>query len=229
MQAVLPLAAGHHAARELVDDDDLTIDRDVIAVFQVGDLGAERALDVFVEPVNGQTDECRIGGNSLNLAPAGSGQLGLALERIVLVILDANQRGRELVGPIIRGRFFLGRLVVGTDDQRCSRLVDQDAVGLVDDRVVMGTLHGHLTVVLAATAEVDLFETLAVAVAAQLQFFQLVAQEVEAKLLGRAVGDVARVVLRDARCRSDRSGCSRRSGRATGRSGAIHSASRRAR
>ena len=61
MQAVLPLAAGHHTAGELVDDDDLAVDGDVVAVFEVGDLGAERPLDVFVEPVDRERDERRIG------------------------------------------------------------------------------------------------------------------------------------------------------------------------
>ncbi len=191
VQSILPLASGHHTAGELVDDDDLAVDRDVIAVFEIGDLGAERSLDVFVEPVDGQADERRVGGDRLNLAPAGGRQLGLALQGIVLVILDADQGGRELVGTIVGGRLFLGRLIVGPDDQRRSRLVDQDAVGLVDDREIVGALHGHLPLEVAPAAQIDLLERLAVRVAAELQLFQLVAQEVEAKLLGRPVGDVA--------------------------------------
>ena len=60
MQAVLPLPAGHHTAGELVDDDDLAVHDDVIAVAEVGDLGAERALDVFVEAVDREGDERRM-------------------------------------------------------------------------------------------------------------------------------------------------------------------------
>ena len=144
MQPVLPLAAGHHTAREFVDDDHLAVDDDVIAVFKVGDLGAERTLDVFVEPVDREADERRIGRDRLNLAPAGGRQLGLALQRVVLVILDAHQRRGELVGTIIGRGLFLCRLIVGADDQRRSRLVDQDAVGLVDHREIVRPLDGQL-------------------------------------------------------------------------------------
>ena len=84
-----------------------------------------------------------LAGDGLNLAAAGGGQLGLALQRVVLVVLDADQRRRELVGPVVGGGLFLGRLVVGPDDQRRSRLVDQDAVGLVDDREIVGALDGQ--------------------------------------------------------------------------------------
>ena len=100
---------------------------------------------------------------------------------IVLVVLDADQGGGELVGAVVGGGLFLRRLVVGPDDQRGSRLVDQDAVGLVDDREVVGALHRHLRLDVAAAAQVDLLERLAVRVAAELQPLQLVAQEVEAR------------------------------------------------
>ena len=59
VQSVLPLPAGHHTAGELVDDDHLAVDHDIVAVAEVGDLAAERPLDVFVEPVNRERDESR--------------------------------------------------------------------------------------------------------------------------------------------------------------------------
>ena len=63
---------GHHTAGELVDDDDLTVDADVIAVFEIRDLAAKRSLDIFIEPVDREADERRIGRDRLNLAAAGS-------------------------------------------------------------------------------------------------------------------------------------------------------------
>ena len=118
-------------------------------------------------------------------------QLGLALERIIFVILDADEGCGELVGAIVSRCFLLGRLIVGPDDQRRSGLVDQDAVGLVNDREVMGALYGHLRLDVTALTQIHLLKRLAMRVAAKLKPLQLVAQEIEAQLLGRSVGDVA--------------------------------------
>ncbi len=79
----------------------------------------------------------------LHLAAAWGGQLGLPLQRVVLVVLDSHQGLGELVGPVIRGGLFLSRLVVGPDDQRCTGLVDQDAVRLVDDGIKVRALDGQ--------------------------------------------------------------------------------------
>ncbi len=129
----------------------------------------------------------------MHLAPAGSRQLGLALQRVVLVVLDAHEGRRELVGPVVGGRLLLGRLIVGADDQRRSRLVDQDAVGLVDNREVVGPLHGQLRFEMAAAAQIGLLERLAMRIAAKLKPLQLVAQKVEAEFLAGPVSDVARI------------------------------------
>ncbi len=163
MQSILPLPARHHTAGELVDDDHLAVDDDVVAVAQVGDLAAERTLDVFVKAVHRERDERRMRRDRLDLAPAGGGQLGLPLQRVVLVVLDPDQGCGELVGTVVRRGLLLGGLVVGPDDQRRSRLVDQDAVGLVHDREVMGALHGLLAIHVLAAAQVDLLERLAMA------------------------------------------------------------------
>ena len=167
VQAVLPLAAGHHTAGELVDDDDLAVDDDVVAVAEVGDLAAEGTLDVLVEAVDGERDERRMAGDRLDLAAAGGVELGLALGRVVLEVLDPDERRGELVGAVVGGGLFLGRLVVGPDDQRRPGLVDQDAVGLVDDRVVVGALDGLLGLGVVAPAEERLLERLACRVAAR--------------------------------------------------------------
>ena len=130
-------------------------------------------------------------GDGLHLAAAGGGQLGLALDRVVLEVLDPDQGRGQLIGTQIGGGLFLGGLIVRPDDQRGPRLVDQDAVGLVDDRVMVGALDRRLGLGVITTAQERLLERLARGVATELQPLQLVAEEVEAELLAGAVGDVA--------------------------------------
>ena len=47
-KSVLPLPTRHHTTGELVDDHHLAVDHDVVAVAEVGDLAAQRPLDVFI-------------------------------------------------------------------------------------------------------------------------------------------------------------------------------------
>ena len=130
-------------------------------------------------------------GGDLDLAAARGVQLGLPLGRVVLEVLAPDQGGGQVVGPEVGGGLFLGRLVVGPDDERGPGLVDQDRVGLVDDREEVAALDGRVAD-LARPAEEGLLERLALVVA-DLEPLQLVAEEVEAEFLARAVGDVAGV------------------------------------
>ena len=132
-----------------------------------------------------------VAGDGLHLAAAGGVQLGLALGGVVLEVLDADERRGELVGPVVGGGLLLGRLVVGPDDERGSGLVDQDAVGLVDDRVMVGALDGHLRLRCALPRPRNACSKVLRWRAAELQPLQLVAEEVEAELLAGAVSDVA--------------------------------------
>ncbi|MFO0954231.1 MAG: hypothetical protein U0835_24350 [Isosphaeraceae bacterium] len=84
-------------------------------------------------------------------------QLGLALGRVVLEVLRPHGRG-ELVGPVVGSGLFLRRLVIRTDDERRTGLVDEDAVGLVDDREVVRTLDGEFPLHVRAAAEERLLE-----------------------------------------------------------------------
>ena len=88
----------------------------------------------------------------------------VALAFLALLALEARH---ELVDARVELGALLGR---AGDDQRRARLVDQDRVHLVDDRVREVALHA----VLEAEGEV-------------------VAQVVEAELVVRAVGDVGAV------------------------------------
>ncbi len=74
--------------------------------------------------------------------------------------------------------------------KRRTSLVDQDAVGLVDDREVVGALNRHLRFAGAALTEIDLLESLAMSVPAELEPLELVAEEIEAQLLGSPVRDI---------------------------------------
>jgi len=47
VQAVLPLAAGHHTAGELIDDDDLVVVDDVFLIAEVGDLAAQGRVSTY--------------------------------------------------------------------------------------------------------------------------------------------------------------------------------------
>ena len=126
-------------------------------------------------------------GDGLDLAAAGGVQLGLALGGVVLEVLASDERRGELVGAVVGGGLFLGRLVVGTDDQRRSGLVDQDAVGLVDDGEVVGALDGHLALRLASPRPRKACSNVLRWASPQLEPLQLVAEEVEADLLAGAV------------------------------------------
>ncbi len=96
------------------------------------------------------------------------------LELLAILGLDVALRDRALLQPrddaidlVVEVGRFLGR---PRDDQRRPRLVDQDAVDLVDDREVVPALHHR--------RELEL---------------HVVAQVVEAELVVRAVGDVGAV------------------------------------
>ena len=99
----------------------------------------------------------------------------------------------HLGGPAVG---FGGDLLVfagqRADDQRRAGFVDQNAVGFVDEHEVEAALHRF--VALAGGAAQHLAEDILLAAAATAEQ-QPVAEEVEAELLGGAVGDVAGVGL----------------------------------
>ena len=106
---------------------------------------------------------------ALHLVGAGLGDrdlLELLVDDVVLLGREPRDQPREL--DVLVGRL----LGVAADDQRRAGLVDEDVVDLVDDRVEVAALD--------AVGEVD---------------DEVVAQEVEAELVVRAVGDVRGVRL----------------------------------
>ena len=170
VQAFRIAAAGHHAAGELVDDDDLAIADDVVLVALEQAMRLQRVVDVVDD------------GDVLDV-----------VERLALQVAGGAQQVLQLLGAVLgedRGALLLVDLVVGGqqledegvdrvvhlravlertgDDQRRAGLVDQDRIDLVDDGVVVAALH-HLGALI----------------------LHVVAQIVEAELVVGGVGDVA--------------------------------------
>ena len=118
----------HHAAGELVDDDDLVVLDDVVAVALEQLVGAERLLHVMhdgdvldvVERL--ALEQLGLGEQLLDMLVAGLGQgddAGLLVELVVFL----HELGDEGVDGVVE----LGAVVERAgDDQRRARLVDQD-------------------------------------------------------------------------------------------------------
>ena len=174
VQAVGIAAALHHAAGELVDDDHLAVLDDVVLVALEQLVGAQRLVEVVddgdvldvVEEF--ALEQARRREHPLELLVAVLGEVRRPGLLVDLVVASA-----ELRDELVDGGVELGA-VVGRpgDDERRARLVDQDRVHLVDDRVIVPALHHVLQVVL-----------------------HVVAQIVEAEFVVGAVGDVGGVGL----------------------------------
>ena len=137
VEALAPAAAGHLAAGELVDDDDLAVLDDVVAVALVERVGAEGLLEVPGEPRVGVV-QVLDAEQLLHLVDAlFRGRDGAVLEvdevvaALLLLALGARLEARDEAGELVVqvGRF----LGLAADDQRRPGLVDEDVVHLVDD------------------------------------------------------------------------------------------------
>ena len=164
----------HHAAGELVDDDDLVVADDVILVAREQRVGAQRLVDVVndrdvLDVVERLALELAgVAQQRLDLLHAGFGQRHRALLLVDLVV-GLVELGEEGVDGVVEIRAVVERT---GDDQRRARLVDQDRVDLVDDGVEVAALDHVLQPVL-----------------------HVVAQIVEAVFVVGAVGDVAGIGL----------------------------------
>ena len=172
MQAFGIAPALHHAAGELVDDDDLVVADDVILVAREQRVRAQRLVDVMndrdvldvVERI--ALELAGIAQQRFDLFHAGFGQRHRALLLVDLVI-GLVELGKERVDGVVEFRTVVER---PGDDQRRARLVDQDRVDFVDDGEEVAALDHVLEPVL-----------------------HVVAQIVEAVFVVGAVGDVARI------------------------------------
>src|SRR5579862_3280568 len=184
VQALAPAAAFHDAAGELVDDLDLAVLDDVVDVVLVERLRLQRLVQMVdelrvlrrVQVVDAERaldlgDTLLGGGDRLVLLVelvVGADLLGVAL-RVARFRAVAVERGRDAREVVVDLR---GGLRLAGDDQRRARLVDEDRVDLVHDRVRMAALHDAV--------ERD---------------GHVVAEIVEAELGVRPVGDVGAVGL----------------------------------
>ncbi|MND35728.1 hypothetical protein D3C80_263720 [compost metagenome] len=167
-------AARHHAAGEFVDDDDFVVADDVVLVAGEELVGLQRIVDVmddgdvFDVVKRFALQEARLPQQVFELFGAFFGEVGRALFLIDFVIFWCQQRNEGVDGVV-----EIGTVVqrAGNDERR-ARLVDQDRVDFVDDRVVVAALH-HLRAVI----------------------FHVVAQIIEAEFVVRRVGDVAGIGL----------------------------------
>ena len=140
METVGVAAPLHEATRELIDDDDLIALHDVVAVAVHECLGTQccrkavRELDVL------GCVEVRDADDLLDLRDSRVRRcdgLGLLIDGVVLALL-------QVADSLRHDAVVVRRLRAGTrDDERRARLVDEDGVHLVDDRIVQVTLH-HL-------------------------------------------------------------------------------------
>ena len=165
VQAVAPAPARHQPPGELVDDDDLAGLHHIVLVAVVQVAGAQRSVQVVHQRDVGRVVERRtlwnqphVVQNALGALVALLGQhhlVALFVEREVARLGDAlagarvglallaTELGHHLVDREVQVGLVLG---LAADDQRRSRLVDQNRVDLVDDGIVQPALHpvGHL-------------------------------------------------------------------------------------
>ncbi len=169
---VQPLAVappGHETARELVDDEHLAVLHDIVHVALEEGVGLQGLVHMMEQFDIARIEEVL---DLQGLLDPRHPLLGeddgprLLVDRVILFLPDP---GDDLVDPVVFVRRFLGR---ARDDQRGSRLVDEDAVDLVDD----GIVEVPLDVILEGELHV-------------------VPQVVKPELVVRAVGDVAVVGL----------------------------------
>ena len=175
VEALAPAPAGHLATGELVDDDDLAVLDDVVAVALVQGVGAQRLLEVAGQPRVGVVHVLDAE-PALHLLDAFLGRgdgLVLEVDEVVAALLVAFGPALEPRHEAGEREVQVGRLLgLAADDERRPRLVDEDVVDLVDDREAA----------LALDPLVELED-------------HVVAQVVEPELVVRAVRDVRRVRL----------------------------------
>ncbi len=148
--------ARHHAAGEFVDDDDLIVLDDIVLVAAEQAVGAQRLLDVVndgdvlgvVEIV--ALEKARRRQHLLQMHVALFSERAGALFLVKLVVL-----GRQFGDEFVDGVIEIGLVVDRTgNDERSTRLVDEDRVDFVDDGEVVAALHHLFEVILHVVAEI---------------------------------------------------------------------------
>ncbi len=132
VQAVRPAAARHEPARELVDDDDLAVLDHVVDVRLVEPVRANALGDRVKNLHVVRVVEILHAEELLRVRDALLGEDGGLLLLVDLEIdLGVQARDDPVDVVVLLDRFLRG----AADDERRARLVDEDRVDLVDDRV----------------------------------------------------------------------------------------------
>ena len=185
--AGLPGPVGHEASRELVDDGDAAVGADQIVRVPAKQVtGGERLTHEVLAPQAAGPDAAERPGELLHALPAARGEGHLALRRVdpeVVADIETIGQGQSMLIDVTPG-VALSR---ARDDERCPCLVDEHAVGLVDDRVVQPAKDETAG---ASVLAVQLFE-LELEATGPVAEHEAVSEVIEAELLVGAVRHVA--------------------------------------
>ena len=138
MDAVGVPAPVHEAAGELVNDDHFAILDDILLIAMEEIPRLERRVELVRELDVALLVKVCDAEHLLDFGDAGFRdryRVGLLVDGVVLVLLQAREDLRELIVQLAR---FLRR---AADDERRARLVDEDRVDFVDQREVELALH----------------------------------------------------------------------------------------
>ncbi len=144
MQPFRPASSGHEPSGELVHDDHLAALHDVILVAPVKVLSAQCLFQVAHQArlfrghiLRAVRVAQRLVEDLLNMRFTDLGERNLAvffIDFVILGIEDTHHLEHALVSfTLIRGR--------AGDDERGTRLIDEDVVHFIDDGVIMPALH----------------------------------------------------------------------------------------
>ena len=151
MNPVAPLAPFGQPPREFVNDHNLAFLHDILPIKMKVAVHFDRPFDVLIQ-INQANGTQNVGlGQGTNELAALRGQfhfLRVIVDLVMHVLLEAR---RVLRGPLV-GRFDLLADLVSqrTDDQRRSRLVDQDAVRFVNQTEIGRALNRLIALALQA-------------------------------------------------------------------------------
>ena len=145
MQAFRQPPALHHAAGELINQDDFVVFDDVVLVAEEQPVGAQRLVGVVDNRdvrciVERAFEQAARDQQFLDLFVAGFRKHDLTLFFVVLIIFGGEQRN-DLIDLAVEIGAVFGR---PRNDQRRARFIDQDRIDFIDDRVTVAALD-HLT------------------------------------------------------------------------------------
>ena len=135
VQTTFPAAVRHHAAGVLVDDLHLAIAHQVIPIELIGVQRHQRLRDQLLPATPAGPHPAQRPGNVVNPLDPALGQLDQVLASVDEEVQFAFELHRD------RQRLGVNTGLVGggtraRNDQRSTRLVDEHAVGFIDDREV---------------------------------------------------------------------------------------------